>query len=52
MSLNMTNYNIYDSESREEYIYDPENHSSSFLELQSLYENKQHLEDLWWFAIR
>lgn len=48
----MTNHNIYDSEAREEYIYDSENYSSSFLELESLYQNKQKLEDIWWFAIK
>jgi len=51
----MTNH--YDPEARQEYIYDPENHSSSFLELKALYEeeqkeHKQKIEDLWWFAIR
>lgn len=44
--------NHYDQEAREEYIYDPESFSSSFLELKALYEEKQEIEDLWWFSIR
>ena len=46
----MTNY--YDQEARQEYIYDPENHSSSFLELEALCIEKQSIEDAWWFAIK
>ena len=52
MSQNMTNHNIYDPEAREEYIYDPENNSSSFLELEALYKEKQKIEYVWWFVIR